>query len=93
MRYRHGWLRWYSLLTACTTGRVESQISRDQAIDIARQEVTFSCALELVHVIAREFSRVEMRKQVEESDGAESARRATRPAAERTRKGAVFGPA
>ena len=42
MRYRHAWLAPLVLvLTACTTGRVESQISRDQAIDIARQEVTF----------------------------------------------------
>ena len=34
-----------------------------------------------------------MRKQVEESTAAESARRATGAAAARDRKGAVFGPA
>ena len=42
MRYRHAWLAPMALVVvACPAGPVESEVSREQAVEIARQEVSF----------------------------------------------------
>ena len=42
MRYRHTWLAPMVLVVAaCPAGPVESDVGREQAIEIARQEVSF----------------------------------------------------